>query len=70
MHDHGVELTEDALEIACRPACRLDPGTEVTVRIATSVPLPLLPDVLGDGRLAITVDGTHVEYVDRYASAR
>ena len=30
----------------------------MTVRIATSVPLPLLPDVLGGDRLAITVDGT------------
>lgn len=70
LHDHGVELTADALEISCEPVCRLDPGTAVTVRITTSVPLPLLPDVLGGDRLAITVDGTHVEYVDRYASAR
>jgi len=70
LHDHGMVLAEDGLQIACDPACRLDPGTAVTVRIATVVPMPLLPDVLGGDRLAITVDGAHVEYVDRYASAR
>jgi Flp pilus assembly protein TadG len=70
LHDHGVELAEDALRVECEPACRLEPGTAVTVRIATVVPLPLLPDVLGGDRLTITVDGTHVEYVERYASAR
>jgi Flp pilus assembly protein TadG len=70
MRDLDVPFSADELDIACRPSCRLAPGTTVTVRIATSVALPLLPDVLGGKRLRIGVDGSHTEYVDRFRQAR
>ena len=68
--DHDLTLAADGLLIDCTPTCRLEPGTRVSVRIVTEVSLPLVPAVLGGGRLVIRVDGEHVEYVDRYARGR
>ena len=70
MRDHGVPFALEDLQIDCHPSCQLTPGTAVTVRMATEVALPLLPDVLGGDRLAITVNGIHVEYVDRFVGTR
>ncbi len=68
--DHDLPLPPDAVRISCTPACRLEPGTRVTVRIGTEVALPLVPAALGGGRLVVRVSGEHVEVVDRFARIR
>jgi len=68
--DHGVAFDPTDLAITCQPACTLTPGTEVTIRLATDVSLPLVPAALGGGQLAVGVSGEHVEWVDRYREVR
>lgn len=68
--DHGIAFDPTQLAVTCQPGCTLVPGTQVRVHLATSVPLPLVPAALGGGRLAIGVDGDHVEVVDRYREVR
>lgn len=70
MRDLGVPFDPSELAISCDPSCALAPGTTVDVRLATQVPLPLIPAALGGGRIAIGVSGEHLEYVDQYAVAR
>jgi Flp pilus assembly protein TadG len=60
MADQGVQIVPSDLDITCDPAC-LQPGSIVTVRLQTQVPLPLLPDVIGDDRPSIRVTAQHTE---------
>ena len=68
--DHGMPFDPGTLEITCQPACALVPDTRVNVHLSAAVPLPFVPEALGGGRLAIGVDGEHVEVVDRYREVR
>ena len=65
--DHGLELPQSALTIACSARPCLTPGARVSIAIDTTVPLPLLPPVLG-GRAAasIAVHARHTEVVDTF----
>jgi hypothetical protein len=68
MTDQGVRLDPSELEITCEPAC-LEPGSTVTVRLRTEVPLPLLPDFLGGDRPSIRVSAEHTETYCRFCAA-
>ncbi len=48
------------VQVSCRPAggC-LSPGSVVYVRVSYQVPLPFLPDALGDQAPSIRVDAEH-----------
>jgi Flp pilus assembly protein TadG len=69
MQDQGVELTSDQLTISCDPAC-LEPGSTVTVTLATEVPLPFIPDALGGEPPAIHVSVSHTEPYGDYREAK
>ncbi|MFG1624801.1 MULTISPECIES: hypothetical protein [unclassified Kribbella] len=69
MKDQGVELTSDQLTISCDPAC-LEPGSTVTVTLATDVPLPFIPDALGGEPPAIHLSASHTEPYGDYREAK
>jgi Flp pilus assembly protein TadG len=68
MADQGVDLAPSDLAISCDPAC-LQPGSTVTVRLQTQVPLPLVPDVIGDDRPSIRVTARHTETYCQFCAA-
>jgi Flp pilus assembly protein TadG len=68
MSDQGVELDPADLDISCDPAC-LEPGSTVTVRLQTQVPLPPLPDFLGGDRPSIRVSAEHTETYCQFCAA-
>lgn len=68
MADQGVDIVPSDLDITCDPAC-LQPGSIVTVRLQTQVPLPLLPDVIGADRPSIRVSAQHTETYCQFCAA-
>lgn len=71
MSDHGLDLAPGALAVRCTAEPCLTPGAVLHTTMTVQVPLPLLPDVLaGAVPASIRVEGTHVEYVDRFRSGR
>jgi hypothetical protein len=69
MKDQGLELRPDELKISCDPAC-LEPGSTVTVRLDTEVPLPFIPEALGGERPAVHVSASHTEPYGDYREAK
>lgn len=69
MADQGMELAREQLSITCSPAC-LEPGSTVTVVLSTSVPLPLIPDFLGDDRPAVQIESAHTESYGDYRESK
>ncbi|WP_238334855.1 hypothetical protein [Kribbella amoyensis] len=69
MKDQGIELRPEELSISCTPAC-LEPGSTVTVRLDTQVPLPLIPDALGGERPAVRITASHIESYGDYREAK
>ncbi len=70
--DYGLDTEGVTVTVSCRP----NPGNclqrrgFVTVRVATSVPLPLVPPVLDlDVGLAVPVDSSATQQVSRFAGA-
>lgn len=67
--DYGLEAADAEVAVSCRPDpadCLLRRGF-VTVEIATRVPLPLAPPVLGlDVPLSVTVQAIATEQVSRF----
>lgn len=61
LRDQGVPRDRRTLGVICTPQPRncLAPGSLVTVEVATSVPLPLVPDFLGEHRPSIQVSAEH-----------
>lgn len=64
LHDQGVDPGPVAVTFTCPTGCQT-PGGQITVRVATHVGLPFLPDVLA-GVASVPVSATHVAPVDRY----
>lgn len=65
--DQGMSGAGYTLDIGCAGGC-LQPGSTVTVRLATQVDLPLLPDMLGGNTPSFRLDsvqqvpyGTYLE---------
>lgn len=65
--DQGLAAPME-VTVTCTPntADCLSGGSVVTVRVATEVALPLLPDVLGSGRPAFGLDATHTLPVGQF----
>lgn len=66
--DQGLGAAPLDVSVSCTPApadCH-DGGSVVTVRVATSVALPALPEVLGSGAPSFALDATHTVPVGRY----
>lgn len=69
LQDQGVDPQSATVSFDCPRGCRA-PGGEVTVEVATTVPLPFLPPVLTEAvRAAIPVSAVHTAPIDRYRSA-
>lgn len=66
--DQGLDDAPLRVEVTCTPYPRsCHNGTSViTVRISSSVELPLLPDALGGGAPRFALDATHTVPVGRY----
>jgi hypothetical protein len=61
LRDQDLDVDRRALVVRCtpEPANCLAPGSVVTVSVAHSVPMPLLPAVLGGQRPSIRVESEH-----------
>jgi len=59
--DQDLEIDRRSLDVACAPdpSNCLSPGAVVTVDVTYTVPLPLLPAVLGGQRPSIRVEAEH-----------
>jgi hypothetical protein len=65
--DHDVDAADVNLVVHCEADPCYLPGSEITVTVESSVPLPLVPDVLaGVANARIPVSATHVAVVDVY----
>jgi Flp pilus assembly protein TadG len=72
LRDQGVEPADRSLGITCRPvpgAC-LSPGSVVTVHVVAAVPLPLVPDLLGEHRPSVRVEAEHAVPYGTYREDR
>lgn len=70
--DQGVPRDRRTLAVLCRPQpgnC-LAPGSIVTVVVSTSVPLPIVPDFLGEQRPSIPVSSEHTVPYGTYREDR
>lgn len=65
--DHGLDLPDGTLRLHCAGGACLSPGSRIEVSLNLAVPLPFLPQNLGEGTdLSIPVSAGHVEVVDTY----
>ncbi|HEX6327753.1 MAG TPA: hypothetical protein VFZ72_14370 [Jiangellaceae bacterium] len=63
--DHDVEPAAVELAVECSTSPCYQPGSEIAVTVHSSVPLPLVPDVLaGVANARIPVSATHIAVVD------
>jgi Flp pilus assembly protein TadG len=71
LDDQGLDDVAVDVDVSCTPypdACHT--GTSViTVRVASRVVLPLMPDFLGGDRPSFALDATHTVPIGRYVSA-
>ncbi|GAA4287835.1 pilus assembly protein [Georgenia daeguensis] len=70
--DQGLDVDgAGALQVSCTEEPCLAPGTRVVVTVATSVDLPLVPDVVVNAVPAtVPVSATHVAAVPEFRAAR
>ena len=66
--DQGLASAPMDVRVTCtpNPADCHDGASVITVRVATEVALPALPDVLGSGRPAFALDATHTVPIGQY----
>jgi hypothetical protein len=67
--EYGIDPDEVRLSISCRPAGAVCPeaGATVVVTVATRVPLPFIPSVLGLSSLAsVPVEASAAQKVSRF----
>ena len=71
LDDQGLQGEAFTLRVSCTP----DPGdchsgtSVVTVRVFTSVQIPMLPDVLGGGSPTFALEATHTVPIGQYQEA-
>lgn len=70
LRDHGLAADDVAVTVGCAADPCLTPGATVTVRLATTVPLPFVPALLGRPAAGIAVHAEHAEVVDAYRAGR
>ena len=68
LDDQGLDGDDFTLRVTCTPfPTDCHSGTSViTVRVATTVELPLLPDVLGGGTPGFALDASHTVPIGQY----
>jgi Flp pilus assembly protein TadG len=67
LRDQDVDPSAVRLTFTCSLEPCHQPGAEVTVTVESTVPLPLIPDVLASaGRAQVPVSATHTAVVDRF----
>ena len=68
MADHGGGDTPVTVQVSCRPfPNNCHSGTSViTVRVASKVALPLLPEILGGDRPSFALDASHTVPIGQY----
>lgn len=62
LEDQGFTLPPRALDIACAPC--LAPGSQASITMDWTVPLPLVPVL--DDRVGIPIHAVHVVHIDDY----
>lgn len=69
--DHGIDVAPStALSFACSADPCLSPGGQIHVEVSAVVPLPLVPDFLGDTvPLEVPVRATHLVAVPEFREA-
>lgn len=70
LRDHGLAADDVTVNVDCTADPCLTPGATVTVRLATTVPLPFVPALLGRPAAGIAVHAEHTEVVDAYRAGR
>jgi len=71
MVDQGLEGAAPAVTVSCSPAgdCHSG-GALITVRVGSSVQLPLLPALFGDQHSSFALTSTHTVPIGRYQESR
>ncbi len=71
MVDQGMAPADPTVEVSCVPAgdCHSG-GAVVTVRVSSTVRLPLLPALFGEQRSSFVLSSTHTVPIGRYQEAR
>lgn len=69
LDDQGFEAEPGAMDVRCSAASCLEPGSDVTVTVAVTVPLPGVPSFGGWAGRGIEVSATHVAVVDDFRAA-
>lgn len=65
--DQGLEGVPVDVEVSCTPYPDCHSGTSViTVRVASRVDLPFLPEALGSGKPSFALDATHTVPIGQY----
>jgi Flp pilus assembly protein TadG len=70
LRDHGLAADDVTMTVDCAADPCLTPGATVTVRLATTVPLPFVPALLGRPVAGVAVHADHTEVVDAYRAER
>ena len=68
--DQGLPTPTRALTITCSMRPCLSPGGVVTVSLASTITLPLVPQLGGRPTAAVRVSASHAELVDAYQPVR
>lgn len=67
LDDQGADGQPFVLRVTCGGLADCHArGAVITVRVATKVRLPLLPDVLGSGRPSFALDSTHTVPIGQF----
>ena len=71
MVDQGLTSAAPAVTVSCAPAgdCHSG-GALITVRVSSSVHLPLLPALFGDQQSSFALTSTHTVPIGRYQESR
>ena len=71
MVDQGIEGADPDVTVSCVPAgdCHSG-GAVITVRVGSSVHLPLLPSLFGDQHSGFALTSTHTVPIGRYQETR
>ncbi|NPC97876.1 hypothetical protein [Nocardioides sp. zg-DK7169] len=71
LRDQGIGSAPLQVEVSCTPHADCHSGTSViTVRISSSVALPVLPDALGAERGRFALDASHTVPIGQYQEVR
>ncbi|MDO9455914.1 hypothetical protein, partial [Nocardioides sp.] len=67
LDDQGLDGVPVRVEVSCTPHDDCHSGESIiTVRVDTTVDLPLLPEMLGGGTPSFALDATHTVPIGRY----